>query len=108
MGINLRNAEDKEEFADRIGDFTRKLEKREWILGGNWDHEAWPSKTYPTKALIDEVSPDNPVFVNRLDGHVALANSLALKLAGITKDTPDPQGGEIEKDPKTGEPISDV
>ena len=104
MGINLRDAKDKEEFADRIGDFTRKLEKGEWILRGNWDHEAWPSKAYPTKTLIDEVSPENPVFVSRLDGHVALANSLALKLAGITKDTPDPQGGEIEKDPKTGEP----
>jgi len=104
MGINLRDAKDKDEFADRIGDFTRKLEKGEWILGGNWDHEAWPSKTYPTKALIDKASQENPVFVSRLDGHVALANSLALKMAGITKDTPDPQGGEIEKDPKTGEP----
>ncbi len=104
MGINLRDAKDKEEFADRIADFTSKLEKGEWILGGNWDHEAWPSKTYPTKTLIDGASPENPIFVNRLDGHVALANSLALKLAGITKETPDPQGGEIEKDPKTGEP----
>jgi predicted amidohydrolase YtcJ len=73
-------------------------------LNGNWDHELWPSKEYPTKDLIDDVTRKNPVFVNRLDGHMALANSLALKLAGITKDTPDPQGGEIERDAETGDP----
>lgn len=80
------------------------MEKGEWILGGNWDHEAWPSKKYPTKELIDDFTKENPVFVQRLDGHVSLANSLALKLAGITKNTPNPQGGEIVKDPTTGEP----
>jgi len=104
LGIDLRDAKDETEFAKRIEDFIHTLKKGEWILGGNWDHEAWPSKDFPEKELIDKISRDNPVFVQRLDGHVALANSLALKLAGITQDTPDPQGGEIEKDPQTGRP----
>ena len=104
LGIDLRDAKDETEFAKKIEDFTHTLKKDEWILGGNWDHEAWPSKDFPEKELIDEVTRDNPVFVQRLDGHVALANSLALKLADITNDTPDPQGGKIEKDPQTGGP----
>jgi len=104
LGIDLRDARDEDEFVARIKDYAAKLDKGEWILGGNWDHEAWPSKQHPTRELIDEVSRDNPVFVDRLDGHIALANSLALKLAGITKDTPNPQGGEITKDPQTGDP----
>lgn len=104
LGINLRGAADENEFKKRIQNYAGKLGKGEWILGGYWDHEAWPSKKHPTKELIDEITGDNPVFIYRLDGHIALANSLALKLSGITADTPDPQGGEIVKDPKTGEP----
>ena len=104
LGIDLRDAKDEREFAERIKKEVQRLKKGEWILGGNWDHEAWPSKKYPAKELIDEFTKENPVFVQRLDGHVGLANSLALKLAGIDKNTPNPQGGEIVKDPKTGEP----
>jgi predicted amidohydrolase YtcJ len=78
--------------------------KGEWVTGGRWDHENWPSKKHPNKELIDAITPGHPVLVSRLDGHMALANSLALKLAGIGRDTPDPQGGEIVKDKKTGEP----
>ncbi len=104
LGIDLRDAKDEQEFVERIKNYAAKLKPGEWILNGNWDHEAWPSKKHPTRALIDSVTRDNPVLVQRLDGHIALANSLALKLAGITKDTPDPQGGEIVKDPRTGEP----
>jgi predicted amidohydrolase YtcJ len=104
LGINLRGAADENEFKKRIQNYTGKLGKGEWILGGYWDHEAWPSKKHPTKELIDEITGDNPVFIYRLDGHIALANSLALKLSGITADTLDPQGGEIVKDPKTNEP----
>ena len=89
---------------ERIKNYAAKLDKGEWILGGNWDHEAWPSKKHPVKELIDEVTRDNPVFVQRLDGHIALANSLALQLAGINKDTPNPQGGEVTKDLQTAEP----
>lgn len=104
LGIDLRDAKDEEEFVERIKDYAAELDSGGWILGGNWDHEAWPSQKHPSKELIDEVTPNNPVFVQRLDGHIALANSLALNLAGITKDTPDPQGGEIKKKPATGEP----
>ncbi len=103
-GIDLRDAKNENEFVERIKNYAAKLNKGEWILNGNWDHEAWPSKKHPSKELIDEVTRDIPVFVQRLDGHIALANSLALKLAKITKDTPDPQGGEIAKNPQTGEP----
>lgn len=104
LGIDLRDAKDETEFMDRIKNYAAKLDSGTWILGGNWDHEAWPSKKHPNKELIDDVTKDNPVFVQRLDGHIALANSLALRLAGITKDTPNPQGGEITKDPQSGEP----
>lgn len=104
LGIDLRDAKNEREFVERIKNYAAKLKPGEWILNGNWDHEAWPSKKHPTRALIDSVTKDNPVLVQRLDGHIALANSLALKLAGITKNTPNPQGGEIVKDPHTGEP----
>jgi len=104
LGIELRNARDEADFARKINDYVATVPKGEWILGGNWDHEAWPSKKHPTRGFIDDVTRDHPVFVQRLDGHIALANSLALKLAGITKDTPNPQGGEIAKDSQTGEP----
>lgn len=104
LGIELRDARDEQDFAQKVKHYVGTINKGEWITGGNWDHEAWPSQKHPTKELIDSITKDNPVFVQRLDGHIALANSLALKKAGITKDTPNPQGGEIAKDPKTGEP----
>ena len=93
-----------EELARRLGAYAKKLPKGRWILGGDWDHEKWPGAPLPTKEMIDAATPDHPVFVNRLDGHMALANSLALKLAGVTKETKDPPGGLIVRDPKTGEP----
>src|SRR5690606_31693353 len=77
--------------------------KDRWIQGGDWDHEAWGGEL-PKKEWIDSVTPDNPVFVSRYDGHMALANSLTLKLAGIDKNTKNPAGGVIVKDPVTGEP----
>jgi predicted amidohydrolase YtcJ len=104
LGIDLHPARDEKEFTYILKEYIKKLPKGEWVTGGNWDHENWPSKKHPGKGLIDAISPDNPVLVSRLDGHMALANSLALKMAGITRETPDPQGGEIVKDRKTGEP----
>ena len=104
LGIDLRPARDEKEFVSIIKEYIKKLPAGEWVTGGHWDHENWPSKKHPHKGLIDAVTPDHPVLVSRLDGHMALANSLALKLAGITRDTPDPQGGEIVKDKKSGEP----
>ncbi len=102
--VQLREAQAKEDFVARIEQKAKELEKGEWILNGNWDHQQFDPPELPRKEWIDAVTPDNPVCVNRLDGHMALVNSLALKLAGITKDAPAPAGGEIIKDPQTGEP----
>ena len=102
--VDLRDAGTPQEFAERIHHFAEKLPAGRWITGGDWDHERWPEAKLPTKDLIDNFTPDTPVFVNRLDGHMALANSRALRLAGITRQTLDPPGGIIVRDPKTGEP----
>ena len=102
--VDLRDAATPQEFAGRIRRFAEKLPAGRWITGGDWDHERWPSAPLPTKELIDSFTHDRPVFVSRLDGHMALANSHALKLAGITRLTPDPPGGLIVRDPSTGEP----
>lgn len=104
LSVNLRDARTEQEFARRIGEQARKLGLNRWVTGGNWDHELWPGAPLPTRELIDPVTPQNPVFVSRLDGHMGLANSVALRLAGITKVTPDPPGGTIVRDAKTGEP----
>lgn len=101
--VQLRDAKTPEEFRKRIGEFAAKLPKGRWVLNGNWDHENWTPANLPTRQLIDAVTPDNPVFINRLDGHMCLANSLALKLAGITRETKDPDGGTIVRDAQ-GEP----
>ena len=102
--VDLRDAGTPQEFAERIHHFAEKLPAGRWITGGDWDHERWPDAKLPTKDLIDTFTPDTPVFVNRLDGHMALANSRALRLAGVTRQTLDPPGGIIVRDPKTGEP----
>ncbi len=102
-GVQLRDTKSQAQLRERIRDFAATLRKGEWITGGGWDHENWTPARLPSRDLIDSVTPDNPVFVNRLDGHMALANSLALKLAGITRSTPDPPGGVIVRD-SDGEP----
>jgi predicted amidohydrolase YtcJ len=102
--VDLRDAKSPEEFAKRIADFAKKLPTGSWIVEGGWDHEKWAGTPLPTKEMIDAVTPNHPVFVNRTDGHMALANSLAMKLAGITKEVKDPPGGAVVRDPKTGEP----
>jgi predicted amidohydrolase YtcJ len=96
--VDLRSAKSPEEFAQRIKEFAAKLPKGRWVLGGQWDHENWKPNNLPTAAMIDAVTPDNPVFVNRLDGHMALANSLAIKMAGVDKNTPEVSGGLIVRD----------
>lgn len=102
--VDLHDATTPREFAERIRSFASKLPEGRWVVGGIWDHERWPGSPLPTKELIDEFTPNRAVFVSRLDGHMGLANSYALKLAGITRETPDPPGGLIVRDPKTGEP----
>ena len=102
QSVDLRSATSEREFGSIIGDRAAKRPGK-WITGGDWDHDNWPGGNLPTKELIDAVTPQTPVFVNRYDGHMALANSFVLKLAGIDKNTPDPQGGTIVRDKKTGE-----
>ncbi|HDL18630.1 MAG TPA: hypothetical protein ENH29_06215, partial [Bacteroidetes bacterium] len=97
LELNLRPAKSRDEFAAKIETYAASLPEGAWITGGNWDHEIWPGKKYPDRRLIDPVSANHPVFVNRLDGHVAVANSPALRLAGINRDTPSPDGGFIER-----------
>jgi predicted amidohydrolase YtcJ len=102
--IQLREAKSKDDFIARVEKRTGEIDRGEWILNGDWDQQQFEPPEMPRKEWIDPVSPLNPVFVNRHDGHMALANSLALEIAGITKDTISPSGGEILKDSKTGEP----
>jgi predicted amidohydrolase YtcJ len=102
--IQLREARSREDFVARIAAKARELGKGAWVVNGDWDHQQFSPPELPCKDWIDAVTPDNPVCVNRLDGHMILANSRALEIAGITKDTPTPDGGEIIKDPVTGEP----
>ena len=102
-GVQLRHAKSEAEFRERIAEFAARQPVGRWITGGNWDHENWTPARLPTRQSIDAVTAGHPVFVNRLDGHMALANSQALKLAGITRETPDPPGGTIVRD-AAGEP----
>jgi len=102
--VQLRDAKSREDFVARIAAKAREAGPGRWILNGDWDHQQFQPVELPRRDWIDAVTPDNPVCVNRLDGHMILANSRALELAGVTKDTPVPPGGEIEKDPATGEP----
>lgn len=101
--VQLRDARSAEEFRTRIRDFAAQLSKGRWVLEGNWDHESWTPANLPSRQMIDGVTPDNPVFIQRLDGHMALANSLALRMAGVTRATVDPPGGAIVRD-EEGEP----
>ena len=104
LAVDLKDARSEEEFVRRIADKAGTLPPGRWMQGGDWDEEAWPSEKLPNRGLIDPVTPRTPVFLSRYDGHAGLANSLALELAGVTKDTPDPVGGVIVRDPKSGEP----
>jgi predicted amidohydrolase YtcJ len=102
--VDLRPANAKQEFIERVAAFVSERKPGEWIVGGDWDHERWPGTPLPRRDWIDSVTPENPVLLYRLDGHMGLANSAALRLARITKETKDIPGGVIVRDPRTGEP----
>ncbi len=103
--LALRDAKGKEQFIGMVAAEALRLEKDEWVLGGRWSVESWASPQHPTKAWIDPVTGGRPALLSRMDGHQALVNSAALALAGIDRNgPPDPKGGEIERDPATGEP----
>lgn len=105
--INLRETASESEFSRSVRRYAASHPPGKWIAGGNWDHEAWRSKSLPTKELIDEFTPSTPVFLDRYDTHMALVNSVALRLAGIDRNTPDPRGGIIVRD-NAGEPTGIV
>ena len=102
--VALRYAASPAEFIRLIQAYAAERPRGEWILGGDWDHERWPGAPLPTREWIDSVTPNNPVFISRLDGHMALANSRALQLAGISRRTGDVPGGVIVRDPRSHEP----
>jgi predicted amidohydrolase YtcJ len=96
--VELNDATSTQELVRRLAERAAKTPKGAWIRGGDWDETKWTPAELPTKELIDPVTPDTPVFLSRYDGHMVLANSLALRLAGITSQTPDPVGGVIVRD----------
>ncbi len=97
-GPQLRYSKSQAEFRDTLGIFAGKQPRGRWITGGNWDHENWTPAQLPTRQLIDSVTADWPVMIKRVDGHMSLANSVALKMAGVDKNTKDVPGGVIVRD----------
>jgi predicted amidohydrolase YtcJ len=102
--IELRYTTDPSVITEKVRVQVAKSKPGELIKGGHWEHEMFIDKKWPAKALLDKVSPVNPVVLSRADGHSVLVNTFVLKASGITRNTPDPFGGEIQKDPVTGEP----
>src|SRR5262249_14706791 len=103
LRVDLSGTRSLEDFRARIRQRVQSAAPKEWILGAGWDETLWPVKELPTRWDIDEVTADHPVYLDRSDGHVAVANTLALKLARLTVATRDPEGGEIGRD-ATGQP----
>ncbi|HYL45559.1 MAG TPA: amidohydrolase [Candidatus Limnocylindrales bacterium] len=104
LEVNLEGVPSLAEMQKRIRARLKDFQPGEWITGRGWDHTLWPDKTFPTRQELDAVSTDHPMFFYRVDGHVAIVNSRALAIAGITRATPDPPGGRILRDPQTGDP----
>jgi predicted amidohydrolase YtcJ len=102
--VDLRTSATPAEFAARIGAFARSLPAERWITGGDWDHEMWAGAPLPRRDWFDTLTTEHHVAVSRLDGHMMVVNTRVLDLAGITRDTPDPPGGTIVRDERTGEP----
>jgi predicted amidohydrolase YtcJ len=98
LTVDLAGVKSLTEFRDRIRARVQNAAANEWILGGGWDHTLWPVKELPSRWDIDEVTKDHPVFLERVDGHIAVANTRALQLAGITIASKDPAGGKIDRD----------
>ncbi|PWT87664.1 MAG: amidohydrolase, partial [Acidobacteria bacterium] len=100
LEIDLNDTPNKETIAKMVQERISKAKKGDWILGRGWDQNQWPEKKFPTAQDLDPVSPENPVVLERTDGHAVWANSVALRLAGVTAATKDPQGGKIIHDEK--------
>ena len=103
LAVPLVGVPSPEEMQKRVASAVAQHKPGEWVTGGGWDHTLWPEKRFPNRRQLDAVAPKNPVILTHISGHVAVANSLALKSAEIDKHTPNPSGGEIEHD-ALGEP----
>ncbi|HXG92089.1 MAG TPA: amidohydrolase [Blastocatellia bacterium] len=104
MNLNLEGANTLEEFLARVKERVDRARPGEWVTGRGWIETFWKPPVFPTRWDLDKISPNNPVVLTRADGHASVTNSAALKIAGVDKNTPNPFGGEVLKDPKTGEP----
>ncbi|MEP6937688.1 MAG: amidohydrolase [Chthoniobacterales bacterium] len=104
MTLNLEAVTSLHDFLGRVKERVDTTEHGRWITGRGWIETFWKPQTFPTRTDLDTIAPDHPVFLTRADGHGAVANSAALKIAGITRETPSPFGGEIVKEKATGEP----
>ena len=98
MNLDLTGVESLKEMMAQVEAFAKNAPPGHWLTGGNWDHTLWPQKTLPTRQELDEVTAGHPAFLSRIDGHIALANSAALKAAGIDGKTVPPEGGAIDLD----------
>ena len=103
LSVDLVGVRSLSEFRERIRAKVETAAPGEWILGGGWDHTLWPTKKLPNRSDLDEITTDHPVYLNRVDGHIAVANTRALELSGITAGSKDPEGGKIDRD-STGQP----
>ena len=101
--VNLEGAKNTADIQKRLRDYASGHPGKDWILGRGWNYAMFAPETLPDKKYLDEIFPDRPAFLEGYDGHTYWANSLALALAGITRETPDPLNGAIVRDPKTGE-----
>lgn len=104
LNLNLEGANKLEDFLARVKERAAKTERGKWITGRGWIETFWQPPQFPNRGDLDKIAPDNPVFLTRADGHAAIANSAALNMAKIDKNTPNPFGGEILKDKQSGEP----
>ncbi len=104
MNLNLEGTTSLEDFLAKVKARVDKAKPGEWVTGRGWIETFWKPQSFPTRSDLDKISPNNPVYLTRADGHGAVANSAALKIANVDKNTENPFGGEIMKDKQSGEP----
>src|SRR5256886_3444215 len=104
MNLNLEGITNLQDFLAKVKTHVDQAKPGEWVTGRGWIETFWTPPVFPTRWDLDKISPNNPVFLGRADGHGAVANSAALKIGGITKETKDPFGGQIVRDRESGEP----
>src|SRR6202022_824900 len=104
MNLNLEGTNSREDFLAKVKVRVDQTKRGQWIIGRGWIETFWKPPQFPSRTDLDKIAPDNPVFLTRADGHAAIANSAALKIAKIDKHAANPFGGEILKDKTAGEP----